>query len=337
MLVSDFDFDLPKSVIAQSPTLPREYARMLCYDRNSGMPLDAHFFDLPKFLRPGDVLVMNNSKVMPVRVRLKQFGGSAEVLFVEMNGGFWKTLVRPGKKFRIGNSIVHEGVTMIVRAVLDGGFRLLEVDRSQDEMKRFFLKYGEMPVPPYITGTEYRNEDYNTVYSKNEGSVAAPTAGLHFTKQLLARLRSRGVQIEYVTLHVGPGTFLPMKVKDSRWHRMHSERYQMSSGVASRLNKCLADGRRIIAVGTTSLRVLEANYDRSHGFSPGCFSTDIFIAPGYKWKAISGLITNFHLPKSTLLMLVAALIGRDKVLRLYSHALVSGYRFYSFGDGMLIT
>lgn len=336
MLIDQFDFKLPEHLIAQGPVSPRDYAKMLVFSRADNRLDWAHFYDLPNYLGPNDVLVFNNSRVIPARLLFKLGDKEAELLFLEEVNGLWKTMVRPGRNFQVGRKVVVYGVELEVKSIDQDGQRYLKASLDGAGMRDFLLKYGQMPVPPYIGRNQYKQEDYNTIYSSKSGSVAAPTAGLHFTEQLLSRLLSKGVKLEFVTLHVGLGTFLPVKVKDTRQHRMHEERYEIDWQTAKRLNQYVAEGKRIIAVGTTTVRVLEDNFSRFNQINPGSFSTNILIEPGYSWKIVSALITNFHLPKSTLLLLVSALIGREKTLELYQKAIARGFRFYSFGDGMLI-
>lgn len=336
MSLNEFDFVLPRKSIAQYPVSPRDYAKLLYYSKSQKSLEYGHFFDLPRHLGPGDVLVLNNTKVVPARICFSEDGRQHELLILSSQKNSCNCLVWPGKKFRIGD--VHDvyGAKITVLGIRPDGTRDLHIEMNESLLADFMHKYGEMPVPPYIEGKKYLDTDYNTVYSNREGSVAAPTAGLHFTRQLLARLQSLGVEVEYVTLDVGMGTFLPIKEKDPRRHQMHSENYQISHTTARRLNNHLGEGKRLIAVGTTSVRTLEDNFGRFGQFRDGQYTTEMFITPGYRWKAVGGMITNFHLPKSTLLMLVAAMIGQEETLHVYQRALVAGFRFYSFGDAMLI-
>jgi len=336
MLIDQFDFDLPKKLIAQKPTSPRDYARMLIYRRDNSEVEFGHFFDLPNYLGENDVLVFNNSKVIPARLVFKRDNKELEIFLLEKVDGLWKALIRPGKVFSVGQKVLFEKVEFEVMGIDENGFRYLKIALDDQELQEFLVKYGQMPIPPYIGENKYQDADYNTVYSAKLGSVAAPTAGLHFTDQLLARLRAKGVQIEFVTLHVGLGTFLPVKVRDTKLHKMHSEKYEIDFQTAKNLNNSIKDGKRIIAVGTTSVRVLEDNFGKHGEIVSGGFETNILIEPGYKWKLVRALITNFHLPKSTLLLLVSAFVGKDKALELYKKAVISGMKFFSFGDGMLI-
>lgn len=337
MRIADFDFDLPKKLIAQKPSVPRDHARMLVVARDGKVIDDGHFFDLPRYLGPGDVLVFNDSRVMPARLLFEYNGRQMQVFFLELIGNYWKVMVRPGKFFQLGQTVKVHGVDFKIEKIDDEGFRYLSCGLSQAGMMEYLYSYGAMPVPPYIDAGQSHDADYNTVYARRDGkSVAAPTAGLHFTPELLGRLRAKGVILEFVTLEVGLGTFLPVKASDTRYHHMHEEAYSIASDTAMRLNKYVEQRRRVIAVGTTAVRVLEDNYRRFDRFVAGDYRTSIMIEPGYRWRAISGLITNFHLPKSTLLLLVAAWIGKNKVLQLYRLAILRHRRFFSFGDGMLL-
>lgn len=335
MLISDFDFNLPKHLIAQSPSVPRDYAKLLVYKKLDKSISIGHFFDVVKILKAGDVLVLNDTKVIPSRLLLEVDGFSSEIFFLKQEDDGWKAMVRPGKRFKIGKVIKYKGLELTVESIDEDGHRSFSVNLQRKEFINFLKKYGVMPVPPYISGKQYENHDYNTIYSHKEGSVAAPTAGLHFSKGLLNRLASSGVIIEYVTLNVGLGTFLPVKENDVKLHKMHHESYAIDFGTAKRLNRYKQEHKRIIAVGTTSVRSLEDNY-KNETFREGKFNTNIFIKPGYNWQAIDGMITNFHLPKSTLLMLVSAMIGRDETMRVYHIAKKNNFRFFSFGDAMII-
>lgn len=335
--MSFFDYYLPKELIAQKPVTPRDYSRMIAFDRNNGKLEERSFFNLVDYLKEGDVLVLNNSRVVPARLKFEYQGKEAELLFLEGAGEKnWKVLGRPGKMLKIGNRVMVGDLEVAIKGVLEGGLRLIEVNMDKDRLRDFLLNKGQLPIPPYIVEEDFRAEQYQTVFSKKEGSVAAPTAGLHFTPRLMNVLQQKGVIIEYVTLHVGLGTFLPIKVSDFKNHKMHKETYSMDFQTAKRLNKYKKNGQRIIAVGTTTTRVLEDSWLDGEGFVPGYRSTDIFIYPGYKWKAVDALITNFHLPKSTLLLLVASLVGGEALERIYALAIRNKYRFFSFGDAMFI-
>lgn len=329
MFTKEFDYNLPKELIANIPCSPRDHSRLLYLRRDSGEISHKHFYDLPKLLRKGDVLVLNKSKVIPARIL---FGKYELLLLRQRNGGIWESIVRPGKAFKVGSKLqIGNDLAVSVLEVLPCGTRVLQFDGVLD-----LNKIGSAPFPPYIKGSKASLSDYQTVYAKDEGSVAAPTAGLHFTNDLLDFLKDvRGVQIEYLTLHVGLGTFRPVKTEKIEDHEMHSEFFSLSPGVASRLNSAKAEGRRIIATGTTSVRVLESCVENGKVVPKTC-ETDIFIYPGYKFKFVDGMITNFHLPESTLLMLVSAFAGKDLIFRAYNEAILKKYRFYSFGDAMLI-
>lgn len=329
MLTKEFDYNLPKELIANIPCSPRDHGRLFYLHRDSGEISHKHFYDLPKLLRKGDVLVLNKSKVIPARI---SFGKYELLLLKQREKGVWESMVRPGKAFKVGSKLqISNDLAVSVLEVLPCGTRVLQFDGVLD-----LNKIGSAPFPPYIKGSKASLSDYQTVYAKDEGSVAAPTAGLHFTNDLLNFLKDvSGVQIEYVTLHIGLGTFRPVKTEKIEDHKMHSEFFSLSPSVASRLNAAKSEGRRIIATGTTSVRVLES-YVENGKVVPKTCETDIFIYPGYKFKFVDGMITNFHLPESTLLMLVSAFAGKDLIFRAYSEAISRKYRFYSFGDAMLI-
>lgn len=333
---NDFDFHLPENLISKSPAQPRDSARLLNYSLLSDEIKDNFFYQLPDLLDEKTVLVFNDSRVDPVRLSFQLGTVSAEMLFLEKSNDLWKVMVRPGKKFKLGDRIKFADLEADIVQIDTDGYRLVKLNLNDLELKNFLDKFGKMPVPPYIKGETYKERDYNTVYANKSGSVAAPTAGLHFTNELIARLISKGIKIEYVTLKVGLGTFLPIKANDIRNHKMHTEEYLINHLTAKRLNKYVQAGYKVMPVGTTSLRVLESNYSTDAGFNAGIFHTNIFIFPGYKWKVVNGLITNFHLPKSTLLMLVAAMIGKNALEKVYKYAIQKAYKFYSFGDGMLI-
>ncbi len=332
MKTKEFDFDLPKSFIAQKPIEPSDHSKMMVYDRAEDQVQHKQFTDLLDYLNDGDVLVVNNSKVIPARILFSVEGGEKEVFILRKVKDFeYRVLVRPGRFFGLGRRFSVGGNDCEVVEVLDDGSRLV---RASSGLER----HGEVPLPPYISNKEVEFDKYQTVYADKEGSVAAPTAGLHFTEDLISKIIAKGVNLEQVMLHVGRGTFLPVKSDDIEDHEMHSEYYELSEETASRLNKYKEDGRRIIAVGTTSVRVLESSYDDKKGFMPFSGETDIFISPGYKWRAVDSLITNFHLPKSTLLMLVSSFLGSvEKMHELYEVAKKEEYRFYSFGDCMFLT
>jgi S-adenosylmethionine:tRNA ribosyltransferase-isomerase len=336
---SDFYFDLPERLIAQTPLERRDSSRLLKLDRVTGETEDHRFFELPTFLKKGDCLVVNDSRVLPARlIGHKESGGAVEVLLLRDRGGnVWECLTRPGRSARIGRKLIFgDGrLTGTVTDEIEGGNRLIRF-----EYEGIFLEVleslGKMPLPPYIHEELQDAERYQTVYSKELGSAAAPTAGLHFTKELLGEIEAMGVDIAYVTLHVGLGTFRPVKADEIEDHEMHSEFYIMSKEAAEKINRAKTSGGRVIAVGTTSCRTLESCAD-DNGLVKECSGwTNIFIYPGYKFKCIDGLVTNFHLPESTLIMLVSAFAGREHVLAAYKEAVEKEYRFFSFGDAMLI-
>lgn len=328
--LSEFDYHLPEELIAQAPASPRDHARLLVYNRADQSITDDYFYNLGKYLHPKTRLVVNNSKVEKCRL---MFDDGRKELFITSvrNDTTVEALVRPGKKFKLGREVeLAEGITAKVTHVAEDGLRTLRLshDLKAPEIQPF--KYT--PFPPYIEQDESLAGEYQTVYAKDLGSKAAPTAGLHFTDELLENLRDQGVQKSEVTLHVGLGTFAPVKVENLEEHNMHSEWYQLNSETAEELH----NAEHITAVGSTSVRVLESISNSEREFKPGNGDTDIFITPGYSFNAVDSLITNFHLPKSTLLMLVAAFMGFDEMHRLYQHAIKEKYRFYSFGDAMLI-
>lgn len=338
MHINDFDYYLPPELIAQHPVEPRDSSRLMVVNRHSNEYIHRHFFDIEEYLQPGDVLVLNNTKVMPARLfGVRETGAKVEVLLLKRRElDVWEVLVKPGKRARIGDRLFFGGELLSGQVLEDteAGGRVIKFS-YQGVFEEILDKLGSMPLPPYITEPLADKERYQTVYAKETGSAAAPTAGLHFTPQLLEQIRQRGVEIVEVLLHVGLGTFRPVKVEDIQTHKMHSEYYQITEQAAFAVNRAKAEGRRVIAVGTTSARTLEAASDEL-GLRPGAGWTDIFIYPGYRFKIVDALVTNFHFPKSTLLMLVSALAGREKVLAAYAEAVRLGYRFYSFGDAMLI-
>ena len=339
---SDFYFELPDELIAQTPLEGREQSRLLCMDRVSGALTHRHFYELPGLLRAGDCLVLNDSRVLPARLFGKvETGGTVEVVLLRDIGlgdkAVWECLASPGKRARAGVKLVFgDGeLTATVNAVTDDGNRLIEF-----EFDGIFLevleKLGSMPLPPYIKTRLDDPERYQTVYSREVGSAAAPTAGLHFTKELLDEIAGAGVNICYVTLHVGLGTFRPVKTDNIMDHKMHEEFYIIPEETVDIVNRTKENGGRVIAVGTTSCRVLESCSDESGRVSSFSGNTGIFIYPGYKFKCMDGLITNFHLPESTLIMLVSAFSGRENTLTAYKEAVSKRYRFFSFGDAMLM-
>lgn len=340
MKTSDFAFELPERLIAQTPVTPRDHSRLMCCDRRTGALQHQHFYDLPSLLRKGDLLVANDSRVLPARLYGEKLGtgGAMEFLLLEeKERDVWEVLVRPGKKAKDGARFVFgDGLLEAeVLAHLEGGNRLVRFSH-EGELYSVLDQIGQMPLPPYITQKLEDSERYQTVYARTRGSAAAPTAGLHFTPQLLERIKEMGVDIEYVTLHVGLGTFRPIKVEDTSQHHMHSERYTVPERTAEAIARTKAAGGRVIAVGTTTTRTLEAVF-RDHGsVVPVSGSTDIFIYPGFSFGVLDGLITNFHLPQSTLIMLVSAFFGYENTLNAYHEAVQQEYRFFSFGDAMFI-
>ena len=339
MKKSDFYFDLPEELIAQTPIEQRDHSRLLHLDKISGETEDLHFYDLKKFLKPGDCLVLNNSRVLPARLLgSRSTGGSVElVLLRDLGEGRWECLSRPGRKTKPGTELEFgEGeLKATVESVVEGGNRIVQFHYEGIFME-VLERLGKMPLPPYIKAELQDSERYQTVYSKELGSAAAPTAGLHFTKELLEDIEEMGVKVRYVTLHVGLGTFRPVKEDAIEDHEMHSEFCIVPEETAEAINETKKNGGRVIAVGTTSCRTLESFAEEDGTMKPKSGWTNIFIYPGYKFKCIDALVTNFHLPESTLIMLVSALAGRDHVLSAYEHAVEERYRFFSFGDAMII-
>lgn len=340
MDVKDFYFDLPKEQIAQDPLVDRCASRLLVLDRETGGYEHKIFKNIVEYLKPGDCLVLNNTKVIPARLFGEKEGTQAKIeilLLKRKENDIWETLVKPGKKAKPGTKIIFGGglLTGEVLEVVEEGNRLIQF--TYDGIFEEILdELGQMPLPPYITHQLEDKNRYQTVYAKYNGSAAAPTAGLHFTPELLDEVRGAGVEIAEVTLHVGLGTFRPVKVEDITKHHMHSEFYMISQEAAEKINTAKENGGRIICVGTTSCRTIESAADENGRLKESSGWTEIFIYPGYQFKVLDGLITNFHLPESTLLMLVSALAGREHVLAAYEEAVKQGYRFFSFGDAMLI-
>ena len=337
---SDFYFDLPQELIAQDPLEDRSASRLLVLNRKTGAVEHNTFREITNYVRSGDCLVLNNTKVIPARLMgVKEDTGAAiEVLLLKRrDNDVWETLVKPGKKARPGAKIVF-GDGCLRAEVLDveeEGNRLIRFD-YEGIFEEVLDRLGEMPLPPYITHQLQDKNRYQTVYAKYEGSAAAPTAGLHFTEELLAQIEEMGVNIAYVTLHVGLGTFRPVKADNILEHHMHSEHYEVTPETAELINRTKESGGRVICVGTTSCRTVESAADENGRVQPGCGDTEIFIYPGYRFKVLDCLITNFHLPESTLVMLVSALAGRENVLAAYREAVEERYRFFSFGDAMLV-
>ncbi len=340
MKTSDFYFELPQELIAQDPLEERSASRMLVLDKNTGATRHEAFKNIINYLEPGDCLVLNNTRVLPARLLgvKEDTGAAVEVLLLKRRSGdVWETLVKPGKKLRPGAKVSFG--SGLLRA------EILEIEAEGNRLVRFFYdgifeevldSLGEMPLPPYITHKLQDKNRYQTVYARYDGSAAAPTAGLHFTEELLHEIEEKGVKLAYVTLHVGLGTFRPVKTENILEHHMHSEYYQITAGAAETINEAKRSGRRVICVGTTSCRTVESAADEN-GFLQECSgNTEIFIYPGYRFKVLDCLITNFHLPESTLVMLVSALAGREHVLEAYREAVEERYRFFSFGDVMLV-
>lgn len=340
MKTSDFYFDLPEELIAQDPLEDRSSSRLLVLEKETGNTEHHIFKDIIDFLNPGDCLVLNNTKVIPARLlgSREATGGAVEVLLLKRKEkDVWETLVKPGKKAKPGTRLIFgDGLLRAeVLETVEEGNRLIKFE-YEGIFEEVLDKLGEMPLPPYITHKLQDKNRYQTVYAKYEGSAAAPTAGLHFTNELLKQIEEKGVEIAYVTLHVGLGTFRPVKVDNILEHHMHSEFYEVSSDAAEKMNRAKANGKRVICVGTTSCRTVESAAGSDGRIEQGCGDTEIFIYPGYKFKMLDALITNFHLPESTLVMLVSALAGKDNVLNAYNEAITEKYRFFSFGDAMFI-
>ena len=333
-----FDYYLPQELIAQTPAEPRDHSRLLVYNRADKSTEHRHFFDITEYLHSGDALVINDTRVLPARLfGTTENGGAMQVLLLNRRDrDTWEVLVKPGKKARIGAKITFsQELACTVTDILDDGQRLVRFE-YKGVFEEILDRLGQMPLPPYITERLEDKERYQTVYSRQVGSAAAPTAGLHFTKELLEKIEAMGVEIIPVLLHVGLGTFRPVKVEDVSEHKMHSEFYCITEQSARRINAVKERGGRIFAVGTTSTRVLETAADEGGRVKPCSGWTDIFIYPGYRFKCVDCLITNFHLPQSTLIMLVSALCSREEILKVYQTAVEEKYRFFSFGDAMLI-
>lgn len=340
MKVSDFNFDLPEELIAQHPLEKRDSSRLMVLDKETGEIEHKIFSDILDYLRKGDTLILNNTRVMPARLigEKEETGGKIEFLLLKrLEGDKWECLAKPGKTARVGRKFTFGNgqLKCEVVEVLETGNRIIQF-KYDGIFEEVLDSLGEMPLPPYIHERLEDKERYQTVYSKEKGSAAAPTAGLHFTKELLEKIKEKGVNVGYLTLHVGLGTFRPVKVDDINEHVMHSEFYQMSKETADLINKTKEEGGRIISVGTTSTRTLETIGDENGKVRECSGWTDIFIYPGYKFKVVDNLITNFHLPESTLIMLVSSLAGQEHVLNAYKEAVKDKYRFFSFGDAMFI-
>ena len=339
MKTQDFWYDLPEELIAQTPLLKRDTSRLMVLDKNTGEVTHKHFYDILEYLHPGDCLVMNDSRVLPARLLgHRPTGGAVELLLRrDLGDKKWECLAKPGRKLLEGQQVIFGNgeLTAVVRKVCDDGNRIVEFFYDGIFLE-VLERLGKMPLPPYIKAELQDQERYQTVYSREVGSAAAPTAGLHFTEELLEKIRQKGIRTAFVTLHVGLGTFRPVKVEDVHSHHMHSELCMLGEETAKILNETKKNGGRIICVGTTSCRTLESLVNVDGTFEPKSRWTDIFIYPGYTFKAMNALITNFHLPESTLVMLVSAFAGRENVLNAYTQAVAEKYRFFSFGDAMFI-
>ena len=347
MKLDDFDFDLPARLIATRPVRPRSAARLLAVTGDEMR--DLHVRDLPALLRDGDLLVLNDTRVIPARLhgtRTRPTGQGESVARVEVTllsptaAGGWQALAKPLRKLKTGETVVFSPRLSATVAAIEGGELQLDFNLAGPEFDAALSEAGQMPLPPYIAALRAPDaadrEDYQTVFARTPGAVAAPTASLHFDETLLAILAARGVRFAHVTLHVGAGTFLPVKVEDVTTHRMHAEWGEVTPDAAAAINAARAEGRRVIAVGTTALRLIESAADAKGIVHPWAGDTDIFIYPGYRFRVTDGLMTNFHLPKSTLLMLVSALMGTERMRRVYDHAIAEGYRFFSYGDASLL-
>ncbi|MBO8136537.1 MAG: tRNA preQ1(34) S-adenosylmethionine ribosyltransferase-isomerase QueA [Desulfotomaculum sp.] len=340
---SDYDYYLPEELIAQEPLNRRDQSRLMVLHRNSGVLEHRHFNEIIKFLRPGDTLVINETKVLPARLygKRKATGAKIEVLLLkQQTGTCWEALVKPGKRAKVGDTLTFtDGKQVLLEADIidktEAGGRVLEFKYTGNFLE-LLDRIGTMPLPPYIKKELQDRDRYQTVYARKEGSAAAPTAGLHFTEELLHQVQQKGITVARLLLHVGLGTFRPVKVEDIREHKMHQEYYEVTKETADIINAAKERGNKVVAVGTTSVRTLETAAGADGKVKPGSGWTDIFIYPGYKFKCVDALITNFHLPKSTLMMLVAAFAGKDKIMKAYEEAVKEKYRFFSFGDAMLI-
>ena len=340
MDINLFDFYLPEELIAQKPVAKRDESRLLAVNIKDHKYEDRHFFDILDYLQAGDVLVRNNTKVIPTRLLgvKEKTGAHCELLLLkQIEGDNWECLTRPAKSLKVGARVDFGDGKLIAECIeeREEGLRIFKFI-YEGIFLEVLDQLGKMPLPPYIREQLCGNDRYQTVYAKYEGSAAAPTAGFHFTEELFEKIKAKGVEVVDITLHIGLGTFRPVKVTDTKDHIMHSEVYEITKDAADKLNHAKAENRRIIAIGTTSVRTLEANYSKYHTFMATRESTNIFIQPGYKFLAVKAIITNFHLPKSTLIMLVSAFAGREFTLDLYKHAVEEKYRFFSFGDSMFL-
>ena len=339
MKTSDFMYDLPEELIAQTPIEPRDHSRLLVYNRATREIEHKHFYDVIDYLNPGDALVINETRVIPARLYgVRAGGGACELLLLKQLGPKrWESLVRPGAKLKVGKTVsIGEGrMTAIIVGESEGGARIVDFE-CEGTFEAALDELGEMPLPPYIHEKLADRSRYQTVYAKEDGSAAAPTAGLHFTPELLDRIRAKGIDVIPILLHVGLGTFRPVKAENVEDHEMHSEYYEVSEDAANRIHAAKAAGHRVVAVGTTVVRTLESFAQRYGEIVPGVLDTKLFISPGYRFRVIDALITNFHLPMSTLLMLVSAFGGYETMMRVYNEAVEKRYRFFSFGDSMFI-
>ena len=340
MDIKDFDYFLPENLIAQSPLDKRDHSKLLVMNKVTGKIEHKHFFDIVDYLKKGDVLIVNNSKVIPARIfgNRDNTGGTVELLLLkDLGNNEWETLVKPGRKAKIGQVINFSNLLKAtVIDILEDGKRKVKLEYSGNNLYEILDQIGNMPLPPYIKETLKDKDRYQTVYAKDRGSAAAPTAGLHFTKELLNKLEDKGVIIKYVTLHVGLGTFRPVKVDNITEHIMHSESFYVPDDTIQAIQNAKKEGRRVICVGTTSVRTVESAFDYDFSVAKQSGNTSIFIYPGYKFKIPDAIITNFHLPQSTLVMLVSAFSSRDNILNAYEKAIENDYRFFSFGDAMFL-
>ncbi len=341
MQKSDFYFDLPQELIAQTPCIPRDASKMLCLDRQGKSITHSKFSNILELLNEGDVLCVNNSKVLPARLIGQKVNGGAvcEILLLrEKEADVWECLAKPGKRLKQGATVIFGdgSLSATILSTTDDGNKIVKFTYNTNNLYEKLDEFGSMPLPPYIQTKLDDNSKYQTVYAKELGSAAAPTAGLHFTEELLQALKSKGVVITYITLHVGLGTFRPVKENDILKHKMHSEWYTLTNETAQEINKAKQNGKRVIAVGTTTCRTLESVFAKHNKIAPCSGDTDIFIYPGFEFKVLNGLITNFHLPESTLIMLVSAFCGYENTMNAYKVAVENNYRFFSFGDAMFI-
>ncbi len=338
MKLSDFDYYLPQELIAQEPLARRDHSRMLILDRRKAVQEHSYFYHLPDYLNPGDLLVLNNTRVIPARLLGQRAeGGEAELLLLHRHDRHrWTAMVRPGRKLKPGAIVYFKyGLEALIEDYAAEGQRLVRF-KGPECTERLLLRVGQVPLPPYITAPLKDPEHYQTIYAAKDGSAAAPTAGFHFTQEVFERLSKKGIERSFITLHIGPGTFQPVKVEDIRQHRMHREFFRIDGETAQQINETRRRGGRVVAVGTTACRVLETAASPDGVVQAQEGWTELFIYPGYRFRVVDALLTNFHLPRSTLLMLVSALAGRARVLEAYREAVEQRYRFYSFGDCMLI-